>query len=203
MKIIAHRGLWTRSEEQNTLEALRAAVDAGFGIETDVWAWGLHGVISHDPPSPSASVVTLEDVVALQHDGQTFLALNVKSDGVVPILSSLREKLDGWRWAAFDMSIPETIRIEKSDLPFLRRVSRIECEPSELIGLGYWVDTQDRVVPRLKDQSRFIAYVSPELHGYEHHEVWQEIRDRHTDSPDVAICTDFPHEADRFFNGAR
>jgi len=203
MRIIAHRGLWTCPEEQNTLEALGAALDAGFGIETDIWVGGPCGVISHDPPSPSPATVTLEDVVALHHEEHAFLALNIKSDGIVPILNTFRERLDGWRWAAFDMSIPETIRIAHADLPYLRRVSSVEHEPSELLGVGYWVDTQDRMIPQITDSTRLIAYVSPELHGFEHHEAWLEIRDRHAPSSDAAICTDFPHEADRFFNGSK
>ena len=48
MDILAHRGVWRISEERNSMSSIRAALDAGFGIETDVRDYKGNLVISHD-----------------------------------------------------------------------------------------------------------------------------------------------------------
>ena len=50
LKILAHRGLWTIENEKNTIEALRNALEEGFGIETDIRDCCGEIVISHNPP---------------------------------------------------------------------------------------------------------------------------------------------------------
>ena len=48
-EIIAHRGIWTKVEEQNSPLSLRNALSKGFGIETDLRYFNNEIIISHDP----------------------------------------------------------------------------------------------------------------------------------------------------------
>lgn len=56
MKILAHRGAWTDSREQNTPEAFRRSLISGFGIETDIRDLSEQLVISHNP-APEGSLL--------------------------------------------------------------------------------------------------------------------------------------------------
>ena len=48
--ILAHRGCWGQSVKRNSFEALKRALEEGFGIETDFRDCNGVIVISHDPP---------------------------------------------------------------------------------------------------------------------------------------------------------
>ena len=50
MQLLAHRGLWNRPEEKNSLQALTASFNLGIGVETDIRDCDGSLVISHDPP---------------------------------------------------------------------------------------------------------------------------------------------------------
>lgn len=203
MKIIAHRGLWESASEQNTLEAMGRALAAGFGLETDLWSVGAHGLISHNSPRLDRCV-HLDQVLRLPHAPDAILALNIKSDDVAPLLSSRADQLATWEWYAFDMSIPETIRIADAELPFLRRVSSLEPMPVELLGSGLWVDCFQGAYPEhaLKSHDIRRVFVSPELHKYRHETAWAELREADSCSRLMALCTDYPLQADQFFNGS-
>lgn len=198
MRVIAHRGLWKNPDQQNSLLALSAALEAGFGIETDLWGLPPCGCVTHDPPT-SDSFPTLQDVLALPHRPDSLLAINVKSDAVAPLLNGARTRLGQWEWFAFDMSIPETIRLESYGLPFLRRVSVHEPPPCSLQGMGLWIDGLGGETPIVNPRrGELHVYVSPELHSKPFEATWESLR--RVDSDSTALCTDFPHEADRFFN---
>jgi len=49
-RILCHRGLWNKVEEQNTAKSFYAAFKLGFGIEIDLRDQGSKLVISHDRP---------------------------------------------------------------------------------------------------------------------------------------------------------
>lgn len=50
MRIIAHRGVWTANETQNTPEAVQDALTMGFDVEVDVWRVGGRWYFGHDGP---------------------------------------------------------------------------------------------------------------------------------------------------------
>ena len=52
MQILAHRGLWTQTEEKNTVSAIKYAFQSGFGIETDLRDFQEKLVISHNVATP-------------------------------------------------------------------------------------------------------------------------------------------------------
>ena len=82
--ILAHRGYWRDPKNRNALSALRAALEAGFGIETDIRDALGELVISHDPPRSKDAVkfeCFLDLVLATKSAGR--IALNIKADGLL------------------------------------------------------------------------------------------------------------------------
>lgn len=208
--ILAHRGLWSVPEDRNTRAALRAALESGFGLETDLResAGQLH--VSHDPVSAQGALTAaalFDDYAVLGASGR--LALNVKADGLQHrIEAALRAAgIPAAQVFAFDMSVPDALGYLKIGFPTYTRVSEYEPEPSYLASAaGIWIDNFHGDYPQVSAAMRYlevghrVALVSPELHGRPHETLWKAVRDaslhRH---PAFEICTDFPNEAYGFF----
>jgi hypothetical protein len=201
IRIIAHRGLWRDKDEQNSLHAIREALEAGYGVETDLWATSPNGLIAHDYPPATSELPNLLEVLTLDHRENALLALNIKSDGMTSLLcrDDIAQHLTAWDWFAFDMSIPETVRLAASGVPFARRVSDYEPLPSNLLGAGYWVDCYTGRYPTFTFTEDLTVFVSPELHGFDPEGAWRQIRGLDGPSLNLAICTDFPEKASDFF----
>jgi hypothetical protein len=204
IRIVAHRGLWQDKKDQNSLHSIRAALDAGFGVETDLWAIGANGLIAHDYPSSTSGLPDLLTVLTLDHRKSALLALNVKSDGMTSLLcrEDIAPHLKTWDWFAFDMSIPETVRLSAANVPFVRRVSDYEPPPTNLLGIGYWVDCYSGQYPDFATDDKLTVFVSPELHGFDPEPAWEELKTLDGPSLNLAICTDFPQEASQFFRAS-
>ncbi|WP_134682363.1 hypothetical protein [Paracoccus ravus] len=208
--ILAHRGLWSSPEDKNTRAALQAALELGFGLETDLRDSAEQIYVSHDPVSAQGTLTAKElfsDYAALGVTGR--LALNVKADGLQrQIIAELHAAgIPISRVFAFDMSVPDALGYLKIGLPTYTRVSEHESAPSFLdSAAGVWVDNflgdfpQIAAARRYLDAGHRVALVSPELHGRPHKPLWQAVRDaslhRH---PAFEICTDFPNDACVFF----
>lgn len=204
--ILAHRGCWNTRSETNTPAALFAAIDEGFGIETDFRDALGRLVVSHDPPRGTDLLEAETFFARLARRGsEGRLALNVKADGlqtmVVEALS--RSNLDAGRIFAFDMSIPDALGYLGKGLPIYTRTSEFEEAPSLLDRAeGLWVDDFGGGFPQIEAAIRHlaagkrVALVSPELHGRDHRPVWDAIHaaDLHH-APLFELCTDFPREA--------
>ena len=201
IRIIAHRGLWRDRDEQNSLRAIREALDAGYGVETDLWATAPNGLIAHDYSPATNELPNLLEMLTLDHQESALLALNIKSDGMTALLcrEDIAHHLAAWDWFAFDMSIPETVRLKASGVPFVRRVSDYEPPPTTLLGAGYWVDCYSGQYPAFTIGDELTVFVSPELHGFDPKGAWRQIRALHRPSLNLAICTDFPEKASNFF----
>ena len=201
IRIIAHRGLWRDTSDQNSLRSIRDALNAGCGVETDLWATCPNGLISHDFSAETTGFPDLLSVLDLEHHESALLALNIKSDGMTSLLcrKDIATHLKKWDWFAFDMSIPETVRLGASGVPFVRRVSDFEPMPTSLLGIGYWIDCYAGTYPRFSVSDALTVFVSPELHGFDPEPAWQEIRDLDKSSRNLAICTDLPERALQFF----
>ena len=65
MKIFAHRGLWRKLKEENTLEAIEGAFRAGFDLETDVRIQDSNFVIKHDPLLENEVLPKLSELFAI------------------------------------------------------------------------------------------------------------------------------------------
>ena len=196
MKIISHRGWWHAPAEKNTPLAFQRTIAGGYGTETDVRDSFGRLVVSHDPAGDDAMV--WDDLLALFDGSGLPLAVNVKADGLSPLLAKAFGRCDV-PWFAFDMSGPETVRYAAAGLPFYTRHSDVEPEPilyAEASGVwldafrGDWFDRN--VVSRHCDAGKAVCVVSPELHGREPRRLWERLSGI---AGDVTLCTDLPDEA--------
>jgi hypothetical protein len=212
MYILAHRGQWKERSEQNTLKAIELAFHNGYGVETDLRDYHGQIIISHDCPERD-DLPTLDDLLSLYkaYDMSVPLALNVKSDGLQQQCVRALKKADiqGDGIFFFDMSIPDALVYLKNDLPCFTRYSDEEPVPSFLDrACGVWLDgfatdctDKDIIFNWLKADLK-VCLVSPELHKRNQEKIWSKWRSfLENTGKSVMICTDFPQEADRFFNG--
>ena len=220
--IIAHRGWWEAPEEKNTESAFVKALQAGFGIETDIRDLDGRLVIAHDIPTLASSPMSVARFFELynehtaSHTVPPVLALNIKCDGLTAPLKQLLEQYHITRYFVFDMSIPDTLHYLRAGLNTFTRLSDIEPEPLLLTECaGIWIDAFQSdwvsfplklptVEPAVLAEKQF-CLVSPELHKRQSYKTtwqqWQQQLATSTLNPNqLFLCTDFPMEAFTFFN---
>jgi hypothetical protein len=209
MKILAHRGNWESKEKQNTLEAFNSSFSHGIGIETDLRDYLGQIIISHD--IPKSQPISFEDLL-LNYisfgDNSIALALNIKSDGLQTQVYDLLKKYQIENYFVFDMSIPDTFGYMKQELNFFVRQSEFEKDPIFYEkSIGIWLDcfesewySNELIVSHLNN-SKKVAIVSPELHKRNHIDFWNKLKLCNlAQTENVLLCTDFPSEANIFFN---
>lgn len=211
MEIISHRGCWNEEADKNSLEAMVRSFNLGFGIETDVRDFCGSLCVSHDPIKNSEETYSIDDLFSeytkkdLNH---TSLALNVKADGISSQLSRSLQKFNIQNYFVFDMSIPETLRYLKLQIPFFSRQSEYELTPVLYEACsGIWIDAFDRIwyneetlVGHISNNKK-IAIVSEELHGRNHLPHWRYLNELSIDlKSKLILCTDLPVQAFKFFN---
>lgn len=205
IEIIAHRGLWDNPHDMNTLKSFKAAIDEGFGIETDFRDRDNQLIISHDfdEKNPTES----ERLFNLFKNKSHTLAINIKSCGLNKLLKSKVNNLQNY--FIFDLTIPEMLNFKKDGLKFYARIS--EFEPYSSIwqyASGFWVDPllndewiDENFIKKISENRKSICFVSPELHGRDRHSLWSLLKqiDSRTDL-NVQLCTDLPLTARQFFS---
>lgn len=202
MQFLAHRGQWLQAAEKNTPEALIRALTNGWGIETDIRDLDGELVISHDMPHSGAFTVQEFFETYSSRGFESFLALNIKSDGLTDSLKKLFIKYNIWNYFCFDMSVPDTLIYLKENVKTAIRVSEYECE-GKLSSEGYalWVDSfTDKPLDigniyRWVTEGKKVCLVSPELHHREPYDTWHRLARlpehiRMNDS--LMLCTDQP-----------
>lgn len=209
MEILAHRGWWLDPAEKNSKAAFRRALDAGFGIETDVRDHDGALVISHDPPRGGDLQLLSDFLTDFKAAGEPGpLALNIKADG---LQSAIRRECDAANVTnlfVFDMAVPDALGYFTHGFEVFTRHSEVEPQPAFLSkARGVWIDcfygdwiTAD-VVQEHRSADRKAALVSPELHRREPSGAWAAWRSLARD-PGVMLCTDFPGDARDYFGGA-
>ena len=204
--ILAHRGYWANKAEQNSSLALNRAVDAGFGLETDVRDRAGLLVISHDPPE-SGSLLSagafFEYFAKAKADCR--LAINVKADGLQKkLLDALQANcLDQGNLFVFDMAVPDALHYLRLGVPTYTRISEYEKQPTFLDeASGVWIDSFTGGFPQVAEAQRLmqmgyrVCIVSSELHGRDHRPLWAQIIEAQLHkNPLFEICTDFPQIA--------
>lgn len=209
MNFIAHRGLWEIPEQKNTAGAFIKALQLGFGIETDVRDYRGELVISHDIPSDESIKFSEFLAIVKTHHKQSLLAINVKSDG-------LQDKFEGsaieeFNHFYFDMSVPDALIYSKLGMEFYTRYSDIEPSPSLFLeSKGIWLDNFSSNTFDMEAAQGFltagkrVALVSPELHGYCYKEYWSDVKEYIAKNREyldfIDLCTDYPLQAQEFFN---
>jgi hypothetical protein len=206
-QILAHRGIWSEPTEANSPLALTRALEAGFGIETDLRDMAGVLVVSHDPPSinaPGFAQLVLEWKKARLLDGR-LLALNVKSDGLLNILDAANPAIANMAHFFFDMSFPELLKYSRAGKPVAVRISEYErCSLDVVRKLGvperYWLDgfnsdwwLEDPFVDQICRRGQ-VAIVSPEIHRRDPNAVWEWFAGMVSQGCDLLICTDRPIE---------
>jgi hypothetical protein len=205
-RILAHRGHWKNESgyeelEKNSLSAIMRASELGFGLEVDLRDFHGKIAISHDPVV--SSDFNIEQLLCLDFNGP--VALNVKSDGLVPLIETAFKLLEPrFEYFFFDMSVPEAIKYLSRDLPIASRISEIETfssEPQNFVWLDSfksdWYKTQTDWMSTL-DTSK-VVIVSPELHERTHVLTWKWIAEQMNQNENLYLCTDNPLEYLRFW----
>jgi hypothetical protein len=208
MQLIAHRGYWLDPKEKNTETAFLRALTHGYGIETDFRDCNGELVISHDIPLIGA--MSASKFIALYHDHPVTapLALNIKADGLQQLISQFVAEAAFRKYFVFDMAVPDMRGYIHLGLPTYSRQSEYESMPALLSSCqGVWLDAfqstwyEMGAISSILDQGKGVAIVSPELHGRPHLTFWQCLKDHGLHKHGlVSLCTDFPRQAQEFFN---
>lgn len=208
MQIISHRGFWKNKIGQNSISAFSEAIVNGFGIELDVRDLNQDMVIAHDLPHSKNINLLFEKVLELKNIHKIALAINIKADGLQDRIITLLKQYQISNYFLFDMAVPDAISYYRKGLRNIySRQSEYELEPS-FYGLcsGVWLDefeeewiTQDVIKHHLKNQKK-LCIVSPELHKKQNHlSRWQFYKSLNLGN-NLSICTDYPDQANSFFN---
>lgn len=215
MNFISHRGLWAdlghTQLPQNSMPAFAASQHAGFGIETDVRSFQGKLYVSHDPIENPHNLVSFDSLLSLwSKTPQLPLFLNIKEDGLLPLLKARKPLLDSLEVIFFDMSIPELVQYSKvfSKSQLATRVSEYETHPaaSDLCSWlwvdGFSEDFDTHQIQNLLLSKQFkIAIVSSELHQRDPRAHWKSLKDLSKENNlALTLCTDFPQEATRCFS---
>lgn len=207
MNILAHRGVWGTLDERNTVKAIKRAFCNGWGIETDVRDYCGRLVISHDIASEQSPL--LADVLSVYKEvgAGSFLAINIKADGIQKLLVEELEKNGVYNYAVFDMSIPEQVVYNKMNIPFFTRQSEIEMYPVMYDNAaGVWMDEWDKgwiakdIISEHLDKGKIVGVISPEIHGRNPEMLWEQMRKINSDR--LFLCTDIPDKAAEVFYGS-
>ncbi|OMO31701.1 hypothetical protein BH582_12190 [Vibrio sp. 10N.222.47.A9] len=206
--IIAHRGFWLKTSEQNTKVAFERALSNGFGIETDLRDRNQSLVISHDVPSVDAMPFDTFLGICKHSRKDQKIALNIKADGLQPLLEEFDIKNEHFY---FDMSVPDMIGFLKKSMNVFSRYSNIEEEPS-LYGdcKGIWLDNFNDnklnlvILDKFLKDNKNVVLVSPELHKKDESGYWSDLREFINSNPqwsdNIGLCTDYPSKARDYFN---
>lgn len=205
IKIIAHRGYWKTELEKNTMTALKRAIDCGYGFETDLRDCRGELVISHNPPT--GNEITVKSIFEMysQKQSDVPLALNIKADGLQEMLAELVAKYNINNYFVFDMSVCDTLPYISQHFKIASRRSEYEKDmPFYMNSATVWVDffMNDSLVrsevERILKDGKIACVVSPELHGRDYFDVWNQLK--YINNTNLYLCTDYPEKADKFFN---
>lgn len=204
---MAHRGIWTKPEEKNSLQSLNLSFDLGIGIETDVRDCDGRLVVSHDPPRASHSLqldVLLQAYMA--KPTRPVLALNIKADGLQVQLLDTLQRHGVENYFVFDMSVPDTLGYQRLQMPFAARIS--EYEPHNLLAASakwIWLDAfhdewySVEAIQSWLEQGKYVAVVSPELHHRPHTTFWSDLLSLQAEDR-LYLCTDYVRNAQEYFD---
>jgi hypothetical protein len=136
------------------------------------------------------------------------MALNIKSDGLFPLVKNLIFQSEMTNYFVFDMSVPDTRGYLTQQIPVFTRLSEYETVPAFFEqSRGVWLDAfesewyDSTVIKKLLDSNKEVSIVSPELHRRPHLKLWRLLKDNSFHENNlVSLCTDFPQEAKEYFN---
>lgn len=207
MQILSHRGYWQKESEKNQPIAFERSFKLGFGTETDFRVFNGELVISHDIADDTAISAREFFEIYCKYDKSLPLALNIKADGLQIKLKNLIVEFCIENYFVFDMSVPDALQYIKHELNVFTRKSEYETMPSFLKESdGIWFDefkshwiTEEEIANPLSDGKK-VCIVSPDLHKREYLKEWKDYKKFKDNTQNLMICTDFPEQAQAFFN---
>ena len=204
MKIICHRGLWSKRSEHNSLKACLDGAKYYDGIEIDLKNQSGKIVLSHDPLAKNQKAISLESL--FKKAPKTFFALNIKEDGLGPELKKLISRYNIKNYMCFDLSLPESLQYEKEQLRIFYRVGDVDPKfkvyPKSLVIDVFTQSNFSRILRSLKRLKgpHHLFFISPELHEHKVEKNWSKIKKFiQTSDHSTYLCTDFPAKAHEFF----
>lgn len=211
MRILSHRGYWKTAEEKNTRIAFQRSFSLGYGTETDIRDSAGKLVISHDMPDGREihcdAFFALAAEASARQGASLTLALNIKADGLVPLLGTLLDRYPGLDGFVFDMSVPDMRSYFEARVPVFTRMSEVERQPVWMeLASGVWLDGfqsewyDNSLITSLLADAKRVCVVSPELHKRSHISLWERLKPLAGEKA-LMLCTDFPEEATKFFFG--
>lgn len=217
MILLAHRGNLSgiSGPQENTREQVKQALEAGFGIETDIRRAATGELyISHDHTTHLSGQFATDHATIWRQYPRQPVAVNVKETGYEELLVAFFEQHNLEKQAfLFDFELIEehpgtTARSIRSRHPTIRLAARVSDRYAETIEQALsiecaniiWLDEFDTLwaryedISRLKKAGRLVYAISPEIHGFSKaiaERRWQEFVDWGIDG----LCTDWPVRA--------
>jgi glycerophosphoryl diester phosphodiesterase len=217
LKILAHRGNLNGIDHstENSCAMIRASLEAGFGIETDIRRDASGELyISHDPAALTEDNNANAHAQLWAQFPDCEIALNVKELGypeqLVEFLHrhQLIQQVFLFDFELLESTPGETAATIHAMDPGIRLAARVSDRYGESIEQAasitaasiIWLDEFDSlwvtadVVARLKDLARIVYAISPEIHGFSMAVTetrWRQFQDWGVDG----ICTDYPVRA--------
>lgn len=178
------------------MEAIIRAFEHGFSVETDLRDMNGEIVISHDPVRWNQPITPISQLFSADRPSGCILALNIKSDGLCPLIGAPRAGQ-----FFFDMSAPEARRFSFAGHTVALRLSDIEpmFVPTDIIPSWVWLDSFEvdwlsQVNLGCLDGMKGLVVVSPELHGRDKTRMWETLAEAWHLNPNLCICTDYPFD---------
>lgn len=208
MKILAHRGYWNSDIENNSPQALRTALERGYGFESDLRDYKGRLVISHNIAQADSQYAEEVFQWLTEFEDRFCFAINIKADGLKELLQAQLLEKNLKNYFLFDMSVPQMIEYSEMGLRFYTRQSEVE---NELVlyekAAGVWIDgfwgtkwITEELLNHHIGNDKEICLVSPDLHKREYKVFWENLLSYDVDFSQIALCTDFPDEAAAHFS---
>lgn len=209
MIILSHRGYWRNAEEKNTRIAFERSFIMGFGTETDIRDCNSRLVISHDMPNAKSMCLEVFFEIYKGYQSSLPLALNIKADGLQAELGRLLDEYNVDNYFVFDMAVPDGLLYVRQKFRTYTRHSEYELLPPYYeLADGVWLDefnghwVSDKVIEQHLAQQKDLCIVSPDLHRRDFQQEWQQYKQLETKigKDKIMLCTDFPDQAQEYFN---
>ena len=207
MEILCHRGYWKEENERNTIKSIRAALESGRGIESDIRDLDKMLVISHDLPDKQSPMAEEVFKLMAEYENKYCFAINIKSDGLKDILMEQLQKYHIVNYFVFDMSVPQIIEYQEKGIRYYTRQSEYEKQPVLYReAAGVWIDafeddswiTEELIYEHQKNGKK-ICVVSPDLHQRDNIIFWNRLLTFKINWQEIMLCTDYPDDAISFF----
>ena len=191
----------------NSPQAIRSALELGFGIESDLRDYCGKLVVSHNIAAAESQEAGEVFEWLSEFQDQYCFAINIKADGLKDLLGQELERCKLANYFTFDMSIPQMVEFREQGLTYFTRQSEVEPIPVMYEdAAGVWIDgfwgeewiTEGLLAEHIR-RGKMVCLVSPDLHKRPHLDLWGRLSSFDIDFNQILLCTDHPLQAREFF----